>query len=377
MNNKYIALFFMRNNSTINTCQRDPCHSQKPDRLVKKVIFGIFVVFTLTMTSGCSFKMSRYSDGSLTNYFNQPIPKLKRPLAASLSLEVVNYQTAASMRGVVVSDLGGRGEIFYLPDDVGQQVEELLQLDREFSKDATIAALNAIAKARVHARRAHGYQTPPMAPVTGSGSGRYVEHHSELAREAYSKGDYLRGDIHNAAAANRIAIDQSFGQAQATANLAFGVLGAAAAAGEALYKSKFNNLRNWLRTNSGAIGPEASKNRHLSVFFFEFFDAEPFQLDSRMRVAVMLVLTDKSGIVGTVLEGSDVLNCEKDCNLFTPKPTAHLIDHTTHSEDVRNQLWSKEGVDYLMGNGFGPLGGIYQYLLLQQGLRRLEMAIQK
>lgn len=360
----------------MNTILREQCHFQKLGLLAKKIIVGSLAVLFLGVSSGCSIHISQYSDGKLTDYFHQSIPKLQQPIAATLSLEVVDYQTAASMKGTMVSDLGAR-EIFLLPSDVGKQVEDLLQLDREFSMKTTKAALNAIAKARVDARALHGFQKLPGVPVASASSNRYIEHHSKLSKEAYSKGDYLGGDIHNAAAANRITIDQSFDQAQATANLAFGMLGAMAAAGEAMIKNDFNDLRNWLVTSSGAIGPRASKDRHLSVFFLQFFDAERFKLDSRMRVAVLLVLIDESSVVDTVLEGSDLLTCVNECKLFSPKPTAKLIDHSAHSRDVQDQLWSKEGLDYLTSNGFDSMSGIYQYLLLQQGLRKLQTAKQK
>jgi hypothetical protein len=159
--------------------------------------------------------------------------------------------------------------------------------------------------------------------------------------------------------------------------VAFSVLGAMAAAGEAMIKADFNNLHNWLEFSSGAIGEKIDKERHLSVFFFQFFDAEKFKLDSRMRIAVMLVLTDEDGNVYTVLEGSDLLTCGGKCKLFTPKPTAKLMDYTTWSDDVKTQIATKEGLKYMNNNGFDTVSGIYQYLLLQHGMLKLQKAMEE
>ncbi len=341
---------------------------------MKKIIFAFTGLLILSIINGWSVKISRFSDGNLTEYFHQPIPKLHQPIATSLSLEVISYQTASNMKGMMVSDLGAR-EIYFLPKDVGKEVEELLQLDEEFSDEATINALNVIAIGRSKARALHGGKGLPEISAASSGSDQYVELQSQLAKEAYAKGDYLGGDIYNAAAANRLAINAAFGRTTASVNLAFGVLGAMAAAGEAMIKAKFNNLHNWLEFSSGAIGPGASENRNLSIFFFQFFDAERFKLDSRMRIAVLLVLTDEAGTTTSILEGSDLLTCGGKCKLFTPKPTAQLIDHTKWSDDVKKQLATKEGLKYMTTNGFDTLSGIYQYLLLQQGLLKLQMTL--
>lgn len=342
---------------------------------MKKIIFAFTGLLILPIINGWSVKISRFSDGNLTEYFNQPIPKLQQPLATSLSLEVVTYQTAASMKGTIVSDLAFR-EIYFLPKDIGKEVEELLQLDEEFSDEATINALNVIAIGRSVARALHGSQSIPEISTSSASSNHYIEVQSQMAKEAYAKGDYLGGDIHNAAAANSIAINAAFGRTTASANLAFSVLGAMAAAGEAMIKASFNKTHSWLEFSSGAIGKKVDKERHLSVFLFQFFDAKKFNLDSRMRIAVMLVLTDEDGNVYTVLEGSDLLTCGGKCKLFTPKPTAKLIDITTWSADVKEQLGTKEGLKYLNSNGFDNLSGIYQYLLLQQGLLKLQMTME-
>ncbi len=341
---------------------------------MKKIIFAFTGLLILSIINGWSVKISRFSDGNLTEYFHQPIPKLHQPIATSLSLEVISYQTASNMKGMMVSDLGAR-EIYFLPKDVGKEVEELLQLDEEFSDEATINALNVIAIGRSKARALHGLKSTPEIATSSVNSNHYIEVQSQMAKEAYAKGDYLSGDIHNAAAASSMIIAAAFGRTTASVNLTFSVLGAMAAVGEALIKASFNNIHNWLEFSSGAIGEKVDKERHLSVFLFQFFDAEKFKLDGRMRIAVMLVLTDEDGNVYTVLEGSDLLTCGGKCKLFTPKPTAKLIDITTWSEDVKEQLGTKEGLKYLNKNGFDNLSGIYQYLLLQQGLLKLQMTL--
>lgn len=321
--------------------------------------------------SACSLKMSRYSDGPLTEYLTQPIPKLDKPLARTLSLEVVDYQTAANMKGIMISDLVAR-EIYILPATVGSEVDTILQMDAEFSEKATLDALNVIAKNRSKARNISGSGSPQPMPDTIGTSSQYVKNQERLAQEAYRNGDYLKGNIHNSAAMNSLMIDQSFAQAQSTVNLGFAILGAAQAAGEALIKKDFNNMRHWIAFESGAIGPEAPEDTHLSVFFLQYFDAKSFQLDSRMRVAVLLVLLKNQERSALVLEGSDILFCEDECNLFQPKPTAKLIVKEALSGDVRSAMWTNEGLTNLNANGFDNVSGIYQYILLQHGLKKLS-----
>ena len=193
-----------------------------------------------------------------------------------------------------------------------------------------------------------------------------------MAKEAYRKGDYLGGDIHNSAAMNTLMIDQSFARAQASADMTFSLLNSMAAAGEALIKSKFIKLRNWIEFKSGAIGKRAPKGNHLSVIFLLFTDGKRFHIDSRNRVAVLTVLTNKKGISTSVLEGSDILNCVGECGLFKPKATAKLMDKTTSSADVQKLLRIPEGTQYLTDNGFDYLNGIYQYTLLRHGLQKLS-----
>ncbi len=77
-----------------------------------------FVVATGAISCGGS---SRYTDGPLTGYSKQPIPKLERPLARTLSLELVAYNTASSDKALMVSDHVGR-DLYILPGDVGEEV---------------------------------------------------------------------------------------------------------------------------------------------------------------------------------------------------------------------------------------------------------------
>ena len=92
----------------------------------------------------------------------------------------------------------------------------------------------------------------------------------------------------------------------------------------------------------------------------------------RNRVAIFLVLLDKNGKSTSILEGSDILVCEGECNLFQPKPTAKVFEKQAQSADVQQQLGTPEGFQYLTDNGFDGLSGIYQYLLLQHGLQKLS-----
>lgn len=344
---------------------------------IRRHIANVSMILLLAMTSGCAFNVTRYTDGPLTDYLAQPVPRLDRPIARTVSLEKVMFQTAASMEATMISDMVAR-EIYFLPEEVGEQVKRELQLDRHYDAAATYKALNTVARNRAQARHMWDGETAPVPTVTANTSQStvtYVRRQESMAKAAYDKGDYLAGDIHNSAATNALMIDQSFSQAQATVTTGFAVLNAMAAAGEALIKDDFIRLRNWIVSESGAIGDQAPAGNHLSVFFLQFFDAESFQLDSRNRVAVFLVITDHDGNSISVLEGSDILNCEGECNLFQPRPTAQVFDKQYHSADVQQQLWTPEGFQYLNDNGFDPVSGIYQYFLLQHGLRKLSAQI--
>jgi hypothetical protein len=249
--------------------------------------FIIILLFIQLAISACSFNMIRYTDGPLTQYLGKPLPDLDKPLARSLSVEKVEYNTAASMKGTMISDLVAR-EIYIFPSEVGREVDALLKMDEQFSEKATLAALNTIAKRRIEARHMWSggkLQTPSRGNLSSS-SEQYIKRHEELAKEAYKKGDYLSGNINNAAVINMININRSFAGAQATVDFSFSILSAAKSAGEALIKHDFNKLRRWIEQNSGAISPKAPEGTHLSVFLLRYFDAESFQLDSRMRVAV-------------------------------------------------------------------------------------------
>jgi hypothetical protein len=326
----------------------------------------------LVFTSGC-INVTHYTDGQLTQYFSEPIPKLSQPIARTLSLEKVTFQTAANFKGRMIGDMIAR-EIYIIPADIGREVKTTLNLDKEYSKEATYQGLNILAKNRTKARHMWSGATQtalPMNTVSSSTDG-YIQCQSSMAKEAYKKGEYLKGDIHNSAAISSLRSKHAGERTLAVAGTTFAVLNAMAAAGEAIIKSEFIDLRNWIEFKSGAIGKQAPEGSHLSVFFLRFFDAKSFQLDSRNRVAVFMVLTDKNGKSTSVLEGSDILNCEGECNLFQPKPTAKILNIQTHSPDVQKQLWKPDGLGYLNDNGFDNISGIYQYLLLQHGLQKLS-----
>jgi len=313
--------------------------------LTSKLYRSLIILFLLIIqfvTSGCSINMTRFTDGPLTQYLKEPIPKLQKPIARTLSLEKVSYQTAGNHKGIMISDLVAR-EIYLLPEEVGREVGELLKLDDEFSEEATYTALNTIAKNRAKARSISGNNSGPTfssTSVTSPYTQQYIHNNEIQANAAYKKGDYLKGDIHTSAAANAMTIDQSFQAAQTTVEVSFAVIGGLQALGEYFIKNDFINLRNWIEFKSGAIGDKAPEGNHLSVFFLQFFDAEAWQLDSRNRVAVLLVLTEGNGESTSVLEGSDILNCEDECNLFQPKPTAKLYEKTTQSTDVQKLYWT-------------------------------------
>lgn len=345
---------------------------------LSRLLFLFILVLMQLATSGCSLHYTRYTDGPLTQYLTEPIPKLNKPIARTLSLEKVMYNTAGGSKAIMISDLVAR-EVYLLPKDVGREVKELLKLDSEFSEESTYAGLNTIAKNRAKARRIGSNQTAETAlsatPFVNASTEQYIRNQESMAKEAYKRGDYLKGNIYTSGAMNAMMIDQSFQRAQSSVDLAFAYLGGMVALGEVFIKKDFMKLRNWIEINSGAIGTQAPEGNHLSVFFLQFFDAESFQLDSRNRVAVFMVLTDKNGVSTSVLEGSDILNCEGECNLFKPKPTAKVFEKTAHSVDVQKQLWTPEGTQYLIDNGFDYLSGIYQYILIQHGLQKLSKTL--
>jgi len=315
-------------------------------RLSKGVFFG-FTVISLIVSSGCSINPVWYSDGQLTNYFQQPIPKLTKPVAATLSFKSVTYNSAASLKGSYQTHLNPNN-LFTLPAKVGTQVQTLLQLDQKYSEHSTVAALNAIAKAQAEARMQNNSSASLSIPVANSGSNQFIQRQSQLASDAYSKGDYLVGNTHTSAMETGIAM-QRVEAGIGVMNATVGLINAMASAGMTLKIDDFNRLHNWLLTSSGAIGPQAPKNRHLDVFF-RFLDGQMFSTESNMRLAVMLVLLDENGIVARIVEGSDVLSCNNKCSRLSPKPTAQLINQSTHLPQVQKQLWTPEGWGYLSGS---------------------------
>jgi len=334
-------------------------------------IWLLFYLIFLISIEGCSLNFTRYSDGPLTQYLGEPLPKTTEPIARSFNLERISFQTAANMKGMVISDFISR-DFIYLPGNVGVEVKQTLQLDEKYDEKRTLEALNIIAKYRSKGKKSSPTNiTMAQSSNTPSTNVDYIRRQESLARDAYKKGDYLKGNIHNSSAANAIAINQSFSQAQAAANLGFAVIGGLAAAGRAMIQTDFENLRNWIEKESGAIGNQAREDRHLSVFLLQFFDAESFQFDSRNRVAVYLVLSDKNGIVSSVLEGSDILICEDKCDLFKPKLSSKKIEDKNQSADVRKVLSDRKHIDYLLGNGFEAVSGLYHYILFRHALQKL------
>ncbi len=79
-------------------------------------------------TTACSINMTRYTDGPLTQYLREPIPSLTKPIARTLSMERVTYQTADGYNGTMIGDLVAR-KIYLLPEEVGREVGGLLRLE--------------------------------------------------------------------------------------------------------------------------------------------------------------------------------------------------------------------------------------------------------
>lgn len=79
-------------------------------------------VLLLLVISGCSFNVTRYTDGPLTQYLTEPVPTLNKPIARTLSVEKIMYNTAGSMKAIMISDLVTR-EIYLMPDEVGIEVK--------------------------------------------------------------------------------------------------------------------------------------------------------------------------------------------------------------------------------------------------------------
>ena len=338
---------------------------------------AIAILLIQLSISACSFNYTRYTDGPLTQYVEEPLPELDRPLARSLNVEKVQYNTAGNMKGIMIGDLVAR-EIYILPKEVGHEVDALLRMENEYSGEATLAALNTLAKRRTEARHmwsGNTAQTPSRDGLSSTTEG-YIEDMEDRAREAYDKGDYLRGDIYTGAAMNAITIDSGFAGAQATADFGFSVINAGQKAGEAFIKNDFNKLRDWIEKDSGVISPAAAEGTNLSVFVLRYLDAKSFQFDGRVRLAVYLVLTDEFGVSTSVLEGSDILFCKDECNLFKPKPTAKIFEKATQSGDIQNLFWTPEGTKDANAKGFDHID-IYQYVLILHGLKKLIAATDK
>ena len=244
---------------------------------------AIAIILIQLSVSACSLNYSRYSDGPLTQYLEQPLPQLDRPLARTLSVEWVQYNTAGGSKGIMIGDMVGR-EVYILPKEVGREVDALLRMDDEFSSEATLAALNTLAKRRTEARHMWSGDTAqmPSTDSLSSATAIYVEQMEDRAKDYYDDGNYLMGDIYTGGAMNAITIDGAFGRAQATADLGFAVLNAGRKAGEAFIKNDFNKLRDWIEKDSGVISSNAAEGTHLSVFLLRYLDAKSFKFDGRI-----------------------------------------------------------------------------------------------
>jgi hypothetical protein len=328
---------------------------------------GFFFVCGLLL--GCSF--TRYADGPINDQLQQPLPELRQPLARTFGTEVVSYNTAGGLKAIDIGDLTGR-EMYVLPADLGRKVDDALSLDDGFDEASTAKALNLIFAQKVAARRDAGIElAPPPTDRLNPTSAQYVERHHARAKEYYAHRDYLRGNVHMGAAMNVASIDASFAAAQSTAQTSFAIFGAAAALGEAIVESEFEQLRAWISEESGAVGPAAPAGTHLSVFVLEFFDAKWGGVESRQRVAAHVMLTRADGSSVESLQGSDLMLCSNECDVFPLNPRAKPFDLSTSPPDVRKLYGSPEGLEYMNERGFDNATGIYAYLLLKHGLKVL------
>ena len=262
--------------------------------------------------SGCSFAVSRHVDGPLAGYLEEPLPRLAAPLARELSFEWVSFNTAGGYSALVVSDRTNR-EVKILSEKVGYRIAQLLEMDRPYSHQATLAALGLLAE--------HGGRSPVSSNVDRMGGG--------------------------------------------------GALVAAGQAGVAATSAQYSQLRRWIESKSGAIGPGAPAGSRLTVVMLRFFDSRKFKLDSRVRVAVLMVLESAGRRSLSILEGSDVQTCINDCDLFPLKPTSERIDLRAASTDIRQEVLGIEGVKAREAEGFDGVAGIYHYVLLHHGLAGL------
>jgi hypothetical protein len=202
-----------------------------------------------------------------------------------------------------------------LSEKVGYQIARLLEMDREYSQRATLAALALLS-----------------------------EHDGRLRNSVSTNVNNMGGG---------------------------GALVAAGQAGVALVSAQYGQLRGWIETRSGAIGPEAPRGSRLKVVMLRFFDSKPFRADSRVRVATLMILEDARGGSSFILEGSDVQVCFNSCDLFPRKPSAKPLDHSRASPEVLDEVLGSGGLEARKADGFDNIGGIYQYVLLHHGLTRL------
>ncbi|MEM7365425.1 MAG: hypothetical protein AAF525_15495 [Pseudomonadota bacterium] len=323
--------------------------------------------------TGCGISITRYSEGPLTEYLSSPLPVIEHPIAQSVSLETIDYNTAAGLKGMMISDLVA-AETYVLPKSTGRESREALALDEPISEESILKALNIIARDRAKARSAMGLgKLGDVTTVQNDNSvNQYVEQQQQAAEEAWEKGDYLQGNIHSSAASNSLLIQQSAARTQAAAGLMFATLDAMAAAGEVLRTTEYLNLRNWLITQSGAISPDADDGNHLSVFLLRFFDAQKFKLDSRSRIVVYAVLTDAQGVQYPVLEASDFMVCQNECDQYGLRSTTTPMAFDGHHPDIQDRFFTPEGGKALDRSGFAFHIGYFDSLLLLHALEKLS-----
>lgn len=269
-------------------------------------------VAVLAALGGCSFTFSRYVDGPLAGYIEQPLPKLRGPIARELSFEWVRFNTAGGYSGLVVNDRA-IPKVRTLSDKVGYRIAQLLEMNREYSDRATAEALALFNE--------HGGRLGAAAPP-----------------------EHLRGG---------------------------GALQTLQVAGLALISADYDSLRRWIETRSGAIGRGAPPGSRLRIVMLQFMDGQPFRLDSRTRVASLMILERDGERSIAVLEGSDVQICINSCDLFPRKPTSSLLDARRASPEVREKVLFPDGLKARNAEGFDNVAGVYQYILLHHGLSRL------
>jgi len=320
-----------------------------------------------------------YSEGPTTEYLSQPLPKLTKPIAQSLSLTTINVYNGIDNRCNYISDKTG-GKLVILPG-LEKELKATLHLERQYSDKTVMAAINVVSK-KIYELSASGTTKDSVAPAALNTQGKiasnenYIKGQEDMAKRAASKGDYLSANIHQGAAMNSIAINQSFERAQAGANLGASITNLlfsfdandAKKSNENVYQGKYI----WIEKQSGAIGAQASADYHLDVYLFKFVGWDGDINEYRARNAVYLALSNKSGIVKTVMEGADMLICKNNCSGQKLRSNSVLVDNKMLSNDVRNYYFPAPGWETLQNTGFLAFPGFSQFVLLHHALEKLS-----